>query len=149
MADTVRAAVQLGPRQIEIREFPRPRIGPDHGLLRVEANGICGSDVETYKGHLGSHPEPFIHGHEPMGSIEELGERAAQRWGVEPGDRVALEVIVPCRSCQRCLTGRYQSCLNRTVGHGVTPVTVAPGLWGGFAEYLVLSPGVVMHRIDR
>jgi threonine dehydrogenase-like Zn-dependent dehydrogenase len=50
MADTVRAAVQLGPRQIEIQEFPRPRIGPDHGLLRVEANGICGSDVETYKG---------------------------------------------------------------------------------------------------
>ena len=101
MADTVRAAVQIGPRQIEIQEFPRPEIDADHGLLRVEANGICGSDVETYKGHLGSHPDPFIPGHEPMGIIEEVGERAAQRWGVEPGDRVALEVIVPCRSCQR------------------------------------------------
>ncbi len=52
MADTVRAAVQVAPRNIEIREFPRPAIGPDDGLLRVEANGICGSDVESYRGHL-------------------------------------------------------------------------------------------------
>jgi len=149
MADTVRAAVQLGPRRIELQEFPRPRIGPDDGLLRVEANGICGSDVETYKGHLGSHPDPFIPGHEPMGIIEEVGERAAQRWGVEPGDRVALEVIVPCRSCQRCLTGQYQFCRNRTIGHGVTPVKVAPSIWGGLSEYLYLSPGVVMHPVDK
>jgi threonine dehydrogenase-like Zn-dependent dehydrogenase len=149
MADTVRAAVQVGPRQIEIREFPRPSIGPDHGLLRVEANGICGSDVEMYRGHLGRATEPYIPGHEPLGIIEEVGERAAQRWGVAPGDRVALEVIVPCRSCQRCLTGRYQSCRNRTVGHGVTPLSVSPGLWGGLAEYLYLSPGAILHPVDR
>jgi threonine dehydrogenase-like Zn-dependent dehydrogenase len=149
MADTVRAAVQVGPRRIEIQEFPRPRIGPDNGLLRIEANGICGSDVETYKGHLGRVTDPFIPGHEPLGIIEEIGERAAQRWGVGPGDRVALEVIVPCRSCQRCLTGRYQSCRNRTIGHGVTPVKVEPGLWGGLAEYLYLSPGAILHPIDK
>jgi threonine dehydrogenase-like Zn-dependent dehydrogenase len=149
MADTVRAAVQIAPRNIEIREFPRPRIGPDNGLLRVEANGICGSDVETFKGHLGAAVDPFIPGHEPLGIIEEVGERAAERWGVQPGDRVALEIIVPCRSCQRCLTGRYQSCRNRTVGHGVTPIKVAPGLWGGLSEYLYLSPGAILHPIDK
>jgi threonine dehydrogenase-like Zn-dependent dehydrogenase len=149
MADTVRAAVQLGPRRIEIQELPRPRIGPDNALLRVEANGICGSDVETYKGHMGRAADPFIPGHEPLGIIEEVGERAAQRWGVAPGDRVALEVIVPCRSCHLCLTGRYQSCKNRTVGHGVTPLKVAPGLWGGLAEYLYLSPGAILHPVDR
>jgi threonine dehydrogenase-like Zn-dependent dehydrogenase len=145
----VRAAVQLAPRRIEIQEFPRPSIGPDHALLRVEANGICGSDVETFKGHLGSATDPFIPGHEPLGIIEEIGERAALRFGVAPGDRVALEVIVPCRSCQRCLTGRYQSCRNRTVGHGVTPVKVEPSLWGGLAEYLYVSPGAVLHPIDK
>jgi threonine dehydrogenase-like Zn-dependent dehydrogenase len=149
MADTVRAAVQVAPRQIEIREFPRPPVGPDHALLRIEANGICGSDVETYKGHLGSHPDPFIPGHEPLGIIEEVGERAAQRWGVAPGDRVALEIIVPCRSCQACLTGRYQSCRNRTVGHGVTPVKVQPGLWGGLSEYIYVSPNAILHPVDR
>lgn len=145
----VRAAVQVGPRQIEIRDLPRPRVGPDHGLLRVEANGICGSDVETYKGHLGDPRGPFIPGHEPLGIIEEVGKRAAQRWGVAPGDRVALEIIVPCRSCQRCLTGRYQSCRNRTVGHGVSPLSVAPGLWGGLAEYVYLSPNAILHKVDK
>jgi threonine dehydrogenase-like Zn-dependent dehydrogenase len=149
MTDTVRAAVQLGPRRIEIQEFKRPKIDADHGLLRVEANGICGSDVETYKGHLGRATDPFIPGHEPMGIIEEVGKRAAQRWGVEPGDRVALEIIVPCRNCQQCLTGRYQSCRNRTVGHGVTPVKVAPGLWGGLSEYIYLSPSAILHPIDK
>ena len=148
MSDTVRAAVQVGPRQIELREFPRPKVGPDDGLLRVEANGICGSDVETYKGHMGLNSKPFVPGHEPMGIIEEIGERAAKRWGVQPGDRVALEVIVPCRACQKCLTGRYQSCPNRTIAHGVTGVDVEPSLYGGFAEHLYLTPNAVLHKID-
>ncbi|GGH44471.1 zinc-dependent alcohol dehydrogenase [Microbacterium album] len=149
MTEMVRAAVQTGPRQIEMREFPRPKIGADDGLLRVEANGICGSDVEIYRGHLGSNPNPFIPGHEPMGIIEEVGERAAERWGVQVGDRVALEVIVPCRSCEDCLMGRYQACRFRKYGHGVTGIEVDPSLWGGFAEYLYLSPNTVMHKISR
>jgi threonine dehydrogenase-like Zn-dependent dehydrogenase len=149
MGETVRAAVQTGPREMEIREFPRPRIGADDGLLRVEANGICGSDVEMYKGHLRRDGwKPMIPGHEPLGIVEEIGERAAARWGVRPGDRVALEVIVPCRFCQHCLTGRYQACPNRAAGHGVSPIDLEPALWGGFAEYLYLSPGTVVHKID-
>ena len=51
MTDMVRAAVQVAPGQMELREFPRPTTGADDGLLRVEANGICGSDVETFRGH--------------------------------------------------------------------------------------------------
>ncbi len=150
MSDVVRAAVQVGPGRIEIQEFARPRIGPDDGLLRVEANGICGSDVESYRGHLTmGGGGPFVPGHEPMGIVEEVGERAAQRWGVQPGDRVALEVIVPCRSCHDCLTGRYQACRNRRFGHGVTGVDVAPSLWGGMAEHLYLTPGAVLHKVDR
>ncbi|HEY7223904.1 MAG TPA: alcohol dehydrogenase catalytic domain-containing protein [Micromonosporaceae bacterium] len=148
MADVVRAAVQVGPRRIEMQEFARPKINADTGLLRVEANGICGSDVETYKGHLGNARDPFIPGHEPLGIVEEVGKRAAQRWGVQAGDRVALEIIVPCRSCQLCLTGRYQSCRNRTVGHGVTPTKVAPGIWGGLSEYIYLSPNAILHPVD-
>lgn len=149
MSDMVRAAVQVAPRKIEIREFPRPKIGPDDGLLRVEANGICGSDVELYKGHLSMGRLPMVPGHEPMGIVEEVGERAAQRWGVQPGDRVALEVIVPCRSCHDCLTGRYQSCRHRTAGHGVTGIDTPPALWGGLAEHLYLSPNAVLHKIDN
>jgi threonine dehydrogenase-like Zn-dependent dehydrogenase len=150
MGDTVRAAVQSGPGKIEVRDFPRPRTGPDDGLLRVEANGICGSDVETFKGHMGRRGAgPFIPGHEPLGIVEEIGERAAQRWGVRPGDRVALEVIVPCRSCHDCLIGRYQACRQRGPSHGVTGIDVEPSLFGGLAEYLYLSPGAILHKVDN
>jgi threonine dehydrogenase-like Zn-dependent dehydrogenase len=149
MTQMVRAAVQTGPRAIEMREFARPKVGPDDGLLRVEANGICGSDIEIYRGHIGTNRDPFIPGHEPMGIIEELGDRAAERWGVEVGDRVALEVIVPCRACHDCLSGGYQACRFRKYGHGVTGIDVEPSLWGGFAEYLYLSPNTVLHKIDK
>jgi threonine dehydrogenase-like Zn-dependent dehydrogenase len=149
MSGMVRAAVQVGPRKIELRDFPRPQTGADDGLLRVEANGICGSDVETFRGHMGGARPAFIPGHEPLGIIEELGDRAAERWGVQPGDRVALEVIVPCRSCEDCLTGRYQFCRNRKYGHGVTGVDTEPSLWGGFAQYMYLSPTSVMHKMDK
>src|SRR6266851_4707275 len=124
MADPVRAAVQTGARAIEIREFPRPVCGPDDGLLRIEACGVCGSDVEQYKGNLGRAIFPLVPGHEPLGIIEEVGKRAAARWDVSPGDRVALEILVPCRSCDLCLTGRYMSCRNRHGSYGYTPCTV-------------------------
>jgi threonine dehydrogenase-like Zn-dependent dehydrogenase len=149
MTDMVRAAVQVAPGQMELREFPRPKTGPDDGLLRVEANGICGSDVETFRGHLGGPRPAFIPGHEPLGIIEEIGDRAAERWGVQPGERVAVEVIVPCRACQDCLTGRYQFCRNRKYGHGVTSIDTEPTLWGGLAEYMYISPTSVLHKMDK
>jgi len=148
MTEHVRAAVQTGPGAFELRTFPRPQIGPDNGLLRIEACGVCGSDVETYRGHLGR-PEmyPLIPGHEPLGVIEEVGERAAERWGVEPGDRVALEILIPCRMCDHCLTGRYMSCPNRFGAHGVTPLSKEPSLWGGFSEYIYLHPNAILHKM--
>jgi threonine dehydrogenase-like Zn-dependent dehydrogenase len=147
MADMVRAAVMTAPRTFEMREFPRPAIGPDEGLLRVEACGICGSDVEQYKGHLGQRGLPMVPGHEPLGIIEEVGERAAQRWGVGPGDRVALEILIPCRSCDLCLTGRYMACKNRQGSYGgYNPGE--PRLNGGFAEYIHLHPNSILHPIS-
>ncbi|MGH2366319.1 MAG: zinc-dependent alcohol dehydrogenase [Chloroflexota bacterium] len=142
----IRAAVQVGPHQIEVQEFPRPNIGPDDALLRVERCGICGSDVEQYKGHLGGR-YPAIPGHEPLGIIAEIGERAAQRWGVQQGDRVAVEILIPCRSCDLCLTGQYMSCRNRRGGYSTTLTSVEPALWGGFAEYLYLHPNAIVHKI--
>jgi threonine dehydrogenase-like Zn-dependent dehydrogenase len=146
--DTARAAVQTGPGEFELRTLPVPEIGPEDGLLRLEACGVCGSDVEMYRGHLGR-PDmyPYIPGHEPLGVIEEVGERAAERWGVQPGDRVAVEVLRPCRSCDHCLTGRYMSCPNRHGAYGVTPLSVEPGLWGGFADFMYLHPTSVLHKM--
>jgi threonine dehydrogenase-like Zn-dependent dehydrogenase len=132
---------------MELREFPRPSVGPDDGLLRVERSGICGSDVEQFNGHLGRQRPPMIPGHEPVGIVEELGERAAERWGVQLGDRVALEIIIPCRVCDLCLMGRYLSCRNKQGSHGYSPVDRAPGIWGGHAEYVYLHPNSIVHKI--
>jgi threonine dehydrogenase-like Zn-dependent dehydrogenase len=148
MAEMVRAAVQTAPRKIEIQEFPRPTIGADDGLLRIEANGICGSDVEQYKGHL-FRGSAVVPGHEPLGIIEEIGDKAAERWGVSVGDRVALEILVPCHHCQACITGRYQACPRRAASHGYTPITQAPSLWGGLAEYTYLAPGSIVHPVSK
>ena len=148
MTDMIRAAVQTGPRQIEIREFPRPVIGPhDGGLLRIEACGICGSDVEQYKGNLGSQWLPMVPGHEPLGIIEEASESACARWGVRPGDRVAVEILIPCRSCDLCLAGRYMSCRHRVGSHGGSqPASRGLGPWGGF-EYIHLHPNSILHKV--
>ena len=152
-AGTVRAAVQTGPRRIELRSFPRPRTGPDDGLLRLEACGICGSDVEGYKGALGAPsgpaPLPMVPGHELLGIVEEVGERAAARWNVRPGDRVAVEHLITCRACGHCLTGNYLACRRRPGVYGYTPVSREPALWGGYAEYAYLHPNVVLHRVRK
>jgi threonine dehydrogenase-like Zn-dependent dehydrogenase len=149
VADMVRAAVQTGARQIEIREFPRPVIGPDDGgLLRVEACGICGSDVEQYKGSMGGRWLPMVPGHEPLGIIEEVSDRAAARWGVQPGDRVAVEILIPCRSCDLCLAGQYMNCRNRVGSHGGSnPPERGLGLWGGYSEYIHLHPNAILHKM--
>jgi threonine dehydrogenase-like Zn-dependent dehydrogenase len=156
MADMVRAVVQTGARQMELREFPRPVIsgggpggGADGALLRVEACGICGSDVEQYKGSMGTRGLPMIPGHEPLGIIEEITPETAARWGVSAGDRVAVEILIPCRSCDLCLAGQYMQCKNRAGSHGgYNPPERGLGLYGGYAEYMHLHPNSIVHRMD-
>ena len=144
------ANVLTGPRAMTQREFPLPDIGADDGLLRIEACGICGTDVEQYLGH-GSVPRPYpmIPGHEPVGVIEAVGDRAAARWGVDIGDRVAIEPFIPCGGCGYCLTGRYEHCAGwgRVMAYGFLPTDLTPTLWGGYATHLYLHPGAVIHPV--
>ena len=148
MPRTTRAIVQTGARQLELRELPIPEIDDDSGLLRVEACGICGSDVEQYAGLLPVR-FPLIPGHEPLGIIEAIGDRAAKRWGVNVGDRVAVEVLIPCGHCQQCIAGRYQLCRGRggMFGYAYVPLSHPPGLWGAYADYMYLDPHSIVHRV--
>ena len=94
---------------------------------------------------------PTIPGHEPLGIIEEVGERAAQRWGVEPGDRVAVEPLIPCGECEACREGLRTRCSGwgRMYSYGLLGTEVEPGLLGGYAEYMYLHPNTVMHKMPR
>jgi len=145
---TSRVIVQEGPRQLGLRELPIPAITDDSAILRVEACGICGSDVEQYTGTIPI-PLPVIPGHEPLGVIAAIGDRAAQRWQVDVGDRVAVEAPIPCGHCRACLEGRYHVCRGRGTmfAHGYIRLDHAPGLWGGYADYMYLDPCSIVHKV--
>jgi threonine dehydrogenase-like Zn-dependent dehydrogenase len=145
---TSRCIVQTGPRALELRELPVPEIDDDSAILRVEACGICGSDVEQYAGVLPVR-FPLVPGHEPLGVIHAIGDRAARRWGVDVGDRVAVETLIPCGHCRACLAGRYHVCRGRggMFGYAYIPLEHPPGLWGAYADYMYLDPFTVVHRI--
>jgi threonine dehydrogenase-like Zn-dependent dehydrogenase len=138
--------VLTGPRTLEPRELPVPPIGADDALLRVEACGICGSDVEQFEGALRT-PVPVIPGHEPVGVIEAIGDRAARRWGVDVGVRVAVENMIACRACPPCQAGRSHLCRRRRI-YSYVPLAEPPGLWGGYAQYMYLHPDSVVHPVD-
>lgn len=140
------AMVQTAPRVLEPMDIPLPEIDDDSGLLRIEACGICGSDYEQFEGALRA-PMPAIPGHEPLGIVAAIGDRAAARWGVDVGDRIAVETMLACHCCDACLGGSYHLCRTRRI-YSYIPLSEAPGLWGSYAQYMYLDPNAVVHRVD-
>jgi threonine dehydrogenase-like Zn-dependent dehydrogenase len=143
---------------VEIREFELPSIGPEEGLLRIDACGVCEADVPPFNGQgfgnssLGMRI-PVILGHEIAGTIAKVGKRAAARWGVTEGDRVILERWIPCGRCENCYIGDYRLCIRSVDGHGLfyggSSTELAPALWGGYAEYLYLHPDTVIYPVSK
>jgi alcohol dehydrogenase len=141
MSPSARALVLEQPRRLVAREFGVPEVGDDDGVLRIEACGLCGTDHEQYTGALPA-GFAFVPGHESVGVVEAVGARAAARWGVKAGDRVAVEVFQSCRVCTACTSGLYRRCERHGLGdmYGLIPADKAPSLWGGYAEYQYLAP---------
>ncbi len=88
-------------------------------MLKVEAVGICASDLKCYHGAAkfwGDENRPAwaetdtVPGHEFTGRIEQIDEEASRRWGVQVGDRIVAEQIVPCWECRYCNRGDYHMC---------------------------------------
>jgi threonine dehydrogenase-like Zn-dependent dehydrogenase len=144
-----RAAVLVSDRKLEILNVPVPSELPaGWGLLRVEGNGICGSDFGIWSGELtGSLTFPLILGHEFVGRIEELPPALAAAWDLAVGDRIAVEPFARCGGCPECLTGRGNFCRRRFI-YGSPPLERAPGITGGLAEYVALHPRSTVYRIS-
>ena len=143
-----RAAVQVDDRRIELWTLPVPdELGEDEALLAVEGNGMCGSDWDQYNGRIGQRSRyPCIDGHETVGRIARIGAAASERLGVDVGDRIALESTRACGTCGPCLNGSWLHCANRMI-YGLTSVRDAPGLNGGYAEYLVLRSNTRVYPL--
>jgi alcohol dehydrogenase/L-iditol 2-dehydrogenase len=118
---------------IELRDVPRPHAGPGHVLIKPEAVGVCGSDIERYVGRLIDYEPPVILGHEFCGTIAELGDDTTR---FARGDRVVCEThAVFCGHCYFCMTGQHALCSERK-GFGF-------GVDGAFAEYVAARPEIV------
>jgi len=126
----MRVAMYYGNHDVRLEEMPTPKIGPGELLVRVEACGICGSDVmEWYRRDR----VPLVIGHEIGGQVVAVGE-GVKRY--REGDRVTAVHHVPCNTCHYCLSGNHTMCetLRRT---NFDP--------GGMAEYIRL-PAINVDR---
>jgi L-iditol 2-dehydrogenase len=126
----MKVAMWYNNRDVRIEDKPVPKIGPGEVLVRVEASGICGSDVmEWYR----IARAPLILGHEVSGQIVSVGEGVTR---FKEGDRVALAHHVPCNTCHYCQSGHH------TVCETLRSTNFDPG---GFAEF-VRMPAINVDR---
>lgn len=96
--------------KMEPREVPMPEYGDDDVLIKLQAIGICGSDLHYYsQGAIGDFKVefPFILGHEAAGVVSAVGKNVKS---LKVGDRVCMEPGVPCMKCEECLEGHYNLC---------------------------------------
>jgi L-iditol 2-dehydrogenase len=124
----MRAAVYRGPGILRIEDVPVPGVDRGEMLVRVDACGVCPTDIKKIqKGLL---PAPRIFGHEIAGTVARVGVGVAR---FHEGDRVALHHHIPCRDCFYCRSGTHAQC-EAYKRNGTTAGYEPAG--GGFAEYV-------------
>jgi L-iditol 2-dehydrogenase len=126
----MRVAMYYSNQDVRLQEMPVPEISSEEILLRIEASGICGSDVmEWYRVHR----VPLVLGHEVAGTIAKVGN-GVHKYKV--GDRIAVSHHVPCNACNYCMRG------HQTVCNTLRQTNFDPG---GFAEFVRL-PAINVDR---
>lgn len=149
LPETMTAVVAYGPEDYRVEEVATPKAGREEVVIKVGACGICGSDLKAYHGAgmywAGEDPwmkAPVTPGHEFYGTVVELGEGAAEKHGVQLGDRVTTDQINPCGKCRFCETGKYWMCqVHNMYGfqHEVAE--------GAMAEYMKFSSNSKIYKI--
>ena len=124
---------------IRNEEIPKPDILDVS--VKIEANGICGSDMHFFsEGKLGSFivEEPYVPGHECSGTIIEIGKEVKS---FNIGDIVTIEPGIPCGKCDMCMSGRYNLCKQ-------VIFLSAPPINGTFCDYISIASHMV-HKIPQ
>lgn len=131
-------AFLYGPNDLRVEEVELAPLKPDQVLIKLQACGICGSDVECYEGKTweGRYDiQAYVPGHEWAGKIVEIGSNVLT---LKIGERVTSECVMACGVCQHCKSGMMPSaCLNfREIGFG-------PYTPGGMGEYLICEEAYI------
>lgn len=118
----MKALVYTGVERLEIRDVPDPTPNDGEHLIKIEAVGICGSDMHAYLGHDARRPAPLILGHEGAGTIVS---------GPKAGTRVTINPLVTCGTCMACRSGRENLCAHREI-------ISMPPREGAFAQFVTM-----------
>ncbi|WP_019819079.1 alcohol dehydrogenase catalytic domain-containing protein [Saccharomonospora saliphila] len=149
--DRMRAVVVHGPEDYRLEDVDVPRPGPGELLMRVEAVGVCASDLKCYHGAAkfwGDENRPawaqrgIIPGHELVGVVVSGDEAGLDSHGVAQGDRVVCEQIVPCEQCRYCKRGEYWMC-------GPHDMFGFRNYHGAMAEYMLVPTKARVHRVSH
>ncbi|MEX0304877.1 MAG: alcohol dehydrogenase catalytic domain-containing protein [Leisingera sp.] len=116
----MKALIYEGVEELAFRDVPMAAGQPGEHLIRIQASGICGSDMHAYLGHDNRRPAPLILGHEAAGVIEE---------GQQAGRRVTINPLVTCGTCSACAIGRENLCTSRQI-------ISMPPREGAFAQFV-------------
>ena len=152
LPEKMQAVVCHGPQDYRLEQVAVPVAGPGEALIKVEAVGICASDLKCYHGAAkfwGDENRPawaeteVIPGHEFVGTVVSLDDDAAERWGIAVGDRVVSEQIVPCWECMYCKRGWYHMCAPHDL-YGFKRRTP-----GAMAEYMVYPGEALVHKVSK
>ena len=142
MEGKMKVAVMLGIGKMGFEERDIPKVKENEVLVKLEYVGICGSDLHYYEtGAIGDYvvEPPFVLGHEPGGTVVEVGKNVKN---LKVGDRVALEPGKTCGHCEFCKTGRYNLC-----PHVVFFAT--PPVDGVFQEYVAHEAALCFKLPDN
>jgi S-(hydroxymethyl)mycothiol dehydrogenase len=143
MGQTVRGVVAAGKGQpVSIEEITVPDPGPGEAVVKVQACGVCHTDLHYREGGIND-DFPFLLGHEAAGIVESVGNQVTD---LQPGDFVVLNWRAVCGNCRACLRGRPWYCFNThnakqkmTLADG-TELSPALGI-GAFAEKTLVAAG--------
>ncbi|MGO1285512.1 MAG: zinc-binding dehydrogenase [Brachybacterium sp.] len=148
---TMQAVVMHAPEDYRLEERPVPAPAADELLIKVEAVGVCASDLKAYAGaakfwgdeNRDRWVEPgIIPGHEITGEVVSGSEEALAHHGVSVGDRIVVEQIVPCGECMYCQRGWYWMCDPHDM-FGFKQYN------GGMADYMIVPSLARAHRISK